>query len=242
MKKGLILIITMFLVTSLFAEKLKITKDEALNVKISNSQPTVVQFNFFIKKIKKIFLKKNIAQVTLLDKGIVIIPTQKDSSGIIILTNEQGTSYTLNFKTDANGTAGINVDDLTYSKEKPSKLKLETQFVDRDVSNIITRLDNMNPKKMRLPGFKLEKDSYSVNSSDGTYKMTKMYRWIGSKYIVDSWVITNKTKAPLVFENRDFAKKGIIAASVQPKVIYPNGVSSLYLIIDKATVNSLKGN
>ena len=240
MKKIAVLIIGVLITSSLFGSKLRITKDEVLNIKISNTQPTVVQFNFLIKKVKKIFAQKNKTQVKLLDKGVVIIPDNKKTSGILILTNEQGTSYTLNFIADKKGDSVVNIDDLTYSKDKPVDLKLETQFVDKDVSNIITKLDNMDNKNLKLPGFKLQKDNFSIESKDKTYVMTKEYRWIGSKYIVDSWIIKNKSNKTLFFDNRDFAKKGVIAASVQPKVVNPNGITSLYIIINKATISKYR--
>lgn len=240
MKKISILILSLFLVTSLFGSKLKITKSEVLPIKISNSQPTVVQFNFLVKKIKKIFSQKNKTQVKLLDKGVVIIPDSKKTSGILIITNEQGTSYTITFKADKKGDSVINIDDLTYSKYKPTKLKLETQFVDRDVSNIITKLDNMDEHHLNLPGFKLQKDSYTIENKNKEYKMTKLYRWVGSKYVVDSWIIKNLTKKPLLFRNRDFARKGIISASIQPRIILPKGTASLYLITNKATLSSYR--
>jgi len=240
MKKILSIAIGIMLTFSvLHAEKLKITNDEVLSVKISNSQPTVVNFNFFIKKIKKIFNQKNKTQVKLLDKGIVIIPDSKKTSGIIIITNEQGTSYTISFKADKDGDSIIKINDITYSKNKVEKLNLETQNVDKDVSAIIKKLDNMDPKHLKLPGFDLEQSSFTIKSKDGSFSMTRIYRWTGKKYIVDSWIIKNLTNEPLVFKHRDFATKGVIAASVQPKVVYPDGIASLYLITDRATLSKM---
>lgn len=238
MKKLLLALVSVVLITSVAsADKLKVTTSEVLSFKISNKQPTVVNFNFYVKKIKKIFAKNNKTQVRLLDKGIVIIPASKKTGGIIVVTNEKGTSYTLSFKSDENQSSVVSIDDVTYSAKKTSKIQLETQNIDRDVSKTIKLLDNMEPNGDKsLPGYELRKDNYTILNKEKTFSMTRVYRYIGKKYLVDSWIIKNLTNEPLVFAHRDFATRGVIAASIQPKVISPQGEASLYLFNNKATL------
>lgn len=217
------------------AAKLKVSNEEVLTFKIANDRPTTVNFNFFVKKIKKIFNSKNKTQVRLLDKGIVIIPDSKKAAGVIIVTNEKGTSYTLNFSTDINGDSVVQVDDVSYSRQKVSKLNLETQSIDRDVSKAITLLDNMGTKDLALPGFELKQDSYTIYNKAKTFSMTRKYRYIGKKYIIDSWVVENLTDKPLFFENRDFASYGVIAASIQPKNVMGLEKASLYIFNNRSS-------
>lgn len=238
MKKLIISMLSVgMLSTALLADKLKITTSEVLPFKISNEQPTVVNFNFYVKKIKKIFNKNNKTQVRLLDKGIVIIPDSKKTGGIIVVTNEKGTSYTLSFKAEDNSSTVVSIDDVTYSSMKTSDVQLETQNVDRDVSKTIKLLDNMEPNGDRgLSGYELKKDEYRIYNKEKTYHMTRVYRYTGKKYVVDSWVLKNITQESLVFKHRDFGTRGVIAASIQPKVVYPGESASLYIFNNKSTL------
>jgi len=234
MKKLLTMLAAFLLVASMLqAQKLKIDSDNVLFVKISNEQPTVMNFNFFVKKVKKILTSKNKTAVKLLDKGVVIIPDRKDTKGTIVVTNEQGTSYVINFKADKDGDSVCKIDDISYSKAKPSKLNLETQDIDRDISNIIKKLDNMNGE-YKLNGFETTSDNFTIYNKDKTFSMTRVLRFSGKKYVVDSWIIKNISKSPLVFDNKSFATKGVIAASIKPKYVYPGETASLYIFNNRA--------
>ena len=236
MRKILFALLSLGLVaSSLTATKLKVTSSEVLAFKISNEQPTVVNFNFFVKKTKKIFNGKSKTQVRLLDKGIVIIPDSKKAGGIIIVTNEQGSSYTLSFKADANQSSVVSIDDITYSKQKASDVQLETQSIDRDVSKTIKLLDNLTDD-LNLPGYELKKDTFTIYNKDKTFKMVRIYRYMGKKYVIDSWEVTNISNEPLTFAHRDFATTGVIAASIQPKVVHPTETASLYIFNNKSTL------
>jgi len=228
-----ILIFNVVLAVSVAAGTIRISNDNATDLYIAASKPSVVDFNFIVKKAKLVQAFSDASSLELLDKGFILIPKKSVIAATVVVTAMDGTTYVLNMQTRRERVKSVfHLEDPMqgYKSKAQKNLRFETDKIDTDARNIVKAILLDKP----LSGFEKVKAERSVSGTD--IDMRRKNRYVGSKYVADRWEITNKTGKVLYFSGEDFYTKGVLAVSLQKKRIQPGESVFMITLLNKYSV------
>lgn len=232
MKKTInILIFSLIFASVASAGVYKITREAPAEIQISTSKPCVVDFNFEVTDAKLVQSNSKSAKLELLRKGFLFVPLNTSFSASVVVTARDGGNYVVLLSPGGNQSVFHMEDALQdYDAENTSKIDYESEELDKDLRNIVKAILIQKP----LSGFKKTKAHKTVKTE--VMDLTRMYRYIGSKYVADYWVIKNKTNRKQDYRSSDFYTKGILGVAPEKYSLQPGASMYVVTILNKYAV------
>ena len=227
--------VSLLSVSTLFATQVKKIDSGVVNVSIKNNKANILNFPFIVSDAKIATNSPNAFQIKAKKDSIVVIPTATVPStrADLIVWSQDGYTYLL--KIDIKGKD--QVWNFTSNRVRPSTrktIKFESGRIDSDVKKLIKRA----MLKKNIPGYKKVKVKRQFDTHD--LLMQKDYVFDGAKYRVEKWFLKNKTGYPIKLDEGNIYTKGILAIAFESRTIPPHKIGTMYLIVNKATIQDAR--
>ncbi len=203
----------------------------ATEISLKNNTANVLNFPFIVKTGDIASSTADNFQVKVNKYSIVIIPAAElatERADLIVASNE---GYTYLIKLDVNGTKEQTF-DLTTNKihnDNAEAMEFESGAIDEDVKKLL----KMTILNKDIPGYRKTKVGRQFITPD--MLMQKDTILDGSKYRIEKWFLKNETNSILTLDEGSFYTKGILSIAFETPKIPVGGISTMYLIIDKAS-------
>lgn len=200
-----------------------------------NNKANVLTFPFIVEDAKIATAIQEDFQIKAKKDSIVIIPTATAPSTIADLIVWSADGYTYLIKLDINGKDQVfNFTSNRVQPQTPETIEFESGKIDEDIKKLLkTAMLDKN-----IPGYKKTKVKRQFVTPD--LLMQKEYIFDGSKYRVEKWFLKNETSNSIKLDEGNIYTKGILAIAFESQTIPANKIGTMFLIIDKASVQNVE--
>ena len=113
---------------------------------------------------------------------------------------------------------------LDYSENEKLAKKFEFDPHEKVIVKLIRSIYN----KKLPPGYKSTRDARKF--SDDIFDYTLNFSFIGKKYVVDEWLLKNKTNQEIKLYEELFLKDGVYAVSFENDISSPHLITRMFLV------------
>jgi len=221
---------------SAFATQVKNIDEGLVNVSIKNNKANILTFPFIVSEAKIATNNPQTFQIKAKGDSIVIIPTATVPSARADLIVWSKDGYTYLLKIDIKGKDQYwNFTSNRIHRTNFKAMQFETGRIDSDIKKLFKRaILNKN-----IPGYKKVKVKRKFMTPD--LEMQKDYIFDGAKYRVEKWFLKNRTDHAIALDEGNIYTKGILAIAFESRTIPPHKIGTMYLIVNKATINDARG-
>ncbi len=228
MKKFLMIILLGL--TFISAKNTKNIDSGVVKLSLTNGKANVINFPFLIVDAKMSSSTPKDFSILAKRNTLVVIPSASlpSETAEIVVWSEDGYSYLL--KLDVKGNQEYwNLTSNRVKKQTQETLQFEANDIDTDIKKLIKYAVEGN-----IPGYRKVKVKRIFVTSD--LKIQKDVIFDGAKYRVEKYYIRNRRSYPIKLDESSFYTKGIIAISFENKTLPPKALTTMYLVVNKASL------
>ena len=226
--KKIILLLTIFISLVLEAKNID---SGVVKLSLKNNKANVINFPFLVVDAKMSSTTPKDFSILAKRNTLVVIPSASlpSETAEVVVWSEDGYSYLL--KLDIKGNKEYwNLTSNRVKKETQETLPFEANNIDTSIKKLIKyAIDKGN-----IPGYRKIKVKRIFNTTD--LKIQKDVIFNGAKYRVEKYYLRNKRGYPIKLDESSFYTKGIIAISFENRTLQPKGLTTMYLVVNKASL------
>lgn len=218
-------------ITTLFGIETKNIDTGFASLKLYNNTANLLNFPFVVKSAKIISQVPENFETKAEGSVIVVMPTTdfKTERADLLVTSRDDYTFVLELQTGGTNRV-FNLTSNKTIKASPEQQKFESGKIDNDMKKLLQSVI----LEKKIPGYKMMEVKRFFHTQD--LLMQKEYILDGGKYRVEKWFLQNKSSYDtVVLDEGNFYTNGILAIAFETPKIEPNSITTMWLVINKAS-------
>jgi len=225
------MIVSAIIPISLLSQTISLDKDIS-KVELKNNSINLLVFPFVIHEAKLSAENPEDFDIKSKNTSLVILPTASNlkQSADLVVWSALGNAYLLKINS-AGKEQRFTFSSNKIKKETPIEARaFETGKVESDIKKLVKK----SVLGEKIPGYKKVEVKKAFDTPDLT--LQKEFFYDGGKYRVETWFLSNKTSDLLTLDYENFYATGILSITFEKKVLKPNEVSKMWVIVNKSSL------